>query len=122
MSALYVMHKVNRLPSSFTVMAGLLSPTAHVERDGAVKLKNTIETSEWDLARSQMSRLPPLEDKFDVEYFKAVGFLHENKIIVRAYPIEASGAFVDMVIAPAYERYYKLKRERMVSRMRVWRR
>jgi hypothetical protein len=120
MNALYVMHKVNRFPSSFTIMTGLLSPTAHVKKDGTIELKTTIELNEWTLARNQMSKLRTLKDRFDVEYFKAVGFLHENRAIVKTYPIEVVGTLVDMVIAPAYDRYYKLTRERIISRMRKW--
>jgi hypothetical protein len=117
-SALSVMDKTDRLPNSFTVMAGLLSPTVHVERDGTIKRKTVIEKDEWILARSQMSKLKQFRDKFEVEYFKAVGLLHENRIIVKTYPIEVSGTLVDMVIAPAYDRYYRLRRERIISRMR----
>jgi hypothetical protein len=119
-NALYVMRKTDRLPSSFTIMAGLLSPTALVRRDGTIEFKSTIETEEWALARGQMAKLPQLKNKFDAEYFKAVGFLHENKIIVRTYPVEVSGSLVDKVIAPAYKRCYELRRERMSSRMRKW--
>jgi len=122
MNALYVMHRTDRFPSSFKIMAGLLSPTALVRGDGALELKTTIEAEEWALARRQMAKLPLLKDKFEAEYFKAVGFLHENKIIVRTYPIEVSGSLVDKVIAPAYKRCYELRRERVASRMRRWQR
>jgi hypothetical protein len=119
-NALYVINKVNRLPSSFTIMTGLLSPTAYVKKDGTVELKTTIGLDEWNLAKKQISKIHTLKDKFDIEYFKAIGFLHENRIIVRTYPIEVLGTIVNMVIAPAYDRCYKLRRERMVSRMRKW--
>jgi hypothetical protein len=111
-SALYVMHTVNRLPSSFTIMAGLLSPTAKVREDGTVESKTTIGLDEWVSARDHMAKLRPLRDRFDVEYFKAVGFLHENRVIVGTYPIEVVGSFVEKVIKPAYKRYYTLKRLR----------
>jgi len=121
-SSLYVMHKGGRLPSSFTLMTGLISPIAYVKKDGTVERKNTIEPDEWNKARAHMAKLKPLRDKFDIEYFKALGVLHENKIIVRSYPIEVSGGMIDLVVAPAYYRYYTLLRERKLSRMRPWRR
>jgi len=120
-SSLYVMHKGGRLPSSFTLMMGLISPTAYVKKGGAIERKNTIEPDEWNKARIQMSGLRPLRDKFDVEYFKAIGVLYENKIIVKSYPIEVSGDMIDFVVAPAYHRYYTLLRQRRISRARPWR-
>ncbi len=121
-SSLYVMFKGGRLPSSFTLMMGLISPTVWVKRGGVVERKNTVEPDEWSKARAQMSKLRPLRDKFDVEYFKAIGVLHENKIIVRSYPIEVSGDMIDLVIAPTYHRYYTLLRQRRITRARPWRR
>jgi hypothetical protein len=55
-----------------------------------------------------------------VEYFKAVGILHENRIITGTYPtaVEVAGTFVSNVIVPTYKRYYELIRMRWVSRMR----
>jgi len=119
-SSLYVMQKGGRLPSSYTVMMGLLSPLAEVRRDGGVVTKTTIDLNEWNTARKQMSGLRPLRDKFDVEYFKAVGILYENRIIVRSYPIEVSGTIVNLVIAPAYHRYYTMVRQRRVGRKKQW--
>lgn len=117
-SSLYVMHKVNRLPSSFTIMTGLLSPVAWIKREGIVERKTTIESTEWALARDHMSRLRPLRDRFEAEYFKAVGFLYENGIIIRTYPsVEIPGSLVDAVIVPAYRSYY-LSRVRPVPRVR----
>lgn len=118
-SSLYVMYKGGRLPSSFTVLSGLVSPSAAVNRRGEVRVKSTIDSNEWQEVRANMSNLRPLRDKFDVEYFKAVGVMHENKIVVRTYPIEISGVFVDRVVAPTYHRYYSLLRERR-KRMRPW--
>ena len=120
-SSLYVMFKGGRLPSSFTLMIGLISPTTYVRKDGTVERKNTIDPNEWSKARAQMSKLRPLKDKFDIEYFKAIGVLHENKIIVRSYPIEVSGDMIDLVIAPTYHRYYTLLKQRRISRVRPWR-
>jgi len=120
-SSIYVMCKGGRLPSSFTIMTGLVSPTAYVKRSGTVERKSTISPSEWSQARSSMSSLRPLKDKFDIEYFKAIGVLYENKIIVKSYPIEVSGTMIDLVIAPAYYRYYTLMRQRRISRARPWR-
>ncbi len=121
-SSLYVMQKGGRLPSSLTIMLGLISPTAYVKRGGAVERKNTIEVDEWNTARSNMAKIRNLKDKFDVEYFKAIGVLHENRIITKSYPIEVSGDMIDFVIAPAYHRYYTLLRQRRISRARPWRR
>lgn len=115
-SALYAMHKSGRLPSCFTIMLGLVSPTAYVKKDGIVERKSTISTDEWIYVRNQMATLKPLKNRFDVEYFKAVGVLYENKIIVRSYPLEVSGNFIDLAIAPAYYRYYTLMRQRRVKR------
>jgi len=111
-SSLYVMHKSDRLPTSFTIMMGLLSPTAWVRRDGKVDRKTTIERDEWEKARSNMSMLRRLRNKFDLEYFRTIGLLHENNIVVAIYPraIEIVGTFVDKVIVPVYERYYRLRR------------
>jgi len=120
-SSLYVMYKGGRLPSSYTVLSGLLSPTAHVTRKGDVEVKTTIDSNEWVQARVNMSSLKRLKDKFDIEYFKAIGVMHENRIIVRAYPMEVSGMLVDRVVAPAYERYYTLMRQRRIRRTRPWR-
>lgn len=120
-SALYAMYKSGRLPSSFTTMIGLVSPTAYVKKDGTVVKKSTISTDEWIYARNQMATLKPLKDKFEVEYLKAVGILYENKIIVRSYPLEVSGNFVELVIAPAYHRYYTLMRQRRIRRALPWR-
>ena len=120
-SSLYVMFKGGRLPSSFTLMMGLISPTTYVKRGGVIERKNTIEPDEWNKARVQMSKLRPLKDKFDVEYFKAIGVLYENRIIVRSYPIEVSGDMIDLVIAPTYYRYYTLLRKRRITRARPWR-
>ena len=121
-SSLYVMYKGGRLPSSFTLMTGLISPTAYVKKGGVVERKNTIEPDEWNKARMHMAKLRPFRDKFDVEYFKAIGVLYENKIIVRSYPIEVSGDMIDLVVAPAYHHYYTLLRQRRISRVRPWRR
>lgn len=120
-SSLYVMSKGGRLPSSFTVLSGLISPTARVNRKGEIERKTTIPHDEWVQARINMSSLRPLRDKFNVEYFKAVGVLHENKIIVKTYPMEITGSMVDLVVAPAYYRYYKMMRERRIRRARPWR-
>jgi hypothetical protein len=112
-SSLCVMQKINRLPNSFTIMAGLISPTAYVKRGGEIAYKTTIELSEWNLVKNQMSKLRQLREKFEIEYFKAIGFLHENNIIVRTYPsIEIPGSLVNMVIVPTYKKYY-------LSRVRV---
>lgn len=119
-SSLYVMYRGGRLPSSFTIMMGLVSPVARVKGDGTVERKNTIEPGEWSTARTNMAKLRPLRDKFDVEYFKAIGVLHENKVIVRSYPIEVSGDMIDLVVAPTYKRYYTLLRERKISKVRPW--
>ncbi|MCC6014366.1 MAG: hypothetical protein LM564_01515 [Desulfurococcaceae archaeon] len=118
LSSLYVMHRVGRLPSSFTIMAGLLSPVAWIRRDGKVERKTTIDRVDWTIARDNMSKLRPLRDRFEVEYFKAVGFLYENNIIIRTYPsIEIPGSLVDAVIVPAYREYYR-SRIRPVQRVR----
>jgi len=119
-SSLYVMQKSNRLPSSYTVMMGLLSPLAEVRKDSNVVTKTTIDLNEWTTTRKHMSSLRPLRNKFDVEYFKAVGILYENKIIVRSYPMEVSGTIVNLVIAPAYYRYYTMVRQRRAERKRPW--
>lgn len=115
-NSLYVMHKYGRLPKSFTIMTGLVCPTVHVKKGDVIKRKLTISSTEWNNVRSNMSLLTPLRDIFEVEYFKAVGFLYENRIIVRSYPLEISGTFVDLVISPAYRRYYTLTRERKLIR------
>ena len=120
-SSLYVMYKGGRLPRCFTLMIGLVSPTAYVEKDGSIKRKNTIDPDEWNEVKYSISKLKPFRDKFDIEYFKAIGILFENKIIVRSYPIEISGDMIDLVIAPAYHRYYTLLRQRKVARTRLWR-
>ncbi len=117
-SSIYVMHKTNRLPSSFTIMMGLISPIAHVEKDGTIVKKNTIEPDEWNKARTNMSKLKRFKDIFMIEYFKAVGVLYENKIILRTYPIEVSGDMRDLVVAEAYHRYYTLPRKRRIGRAR----
>ena len=117
-SSLYVMYKGGRLPSCFSIMMGLLSPIAYVKKDGTIVEKNTIDLNDWNTARMNMAMLKRLRDKFYVEYFKAIGILHENKIIVRAYPIEVSGNMIDFVIRPTYYRYYTLMRERRLSRVR----
>jgi hypothetical protein len=118
-SALYVMHETNRLPRSFTIMAGLLSPVAYVERGGTIKSKFTIELNEWAQARNQMRILRPLKEGFDVEYFKAVGFLHENRIVTSTYPaIEVAGTFVNYVMVPAYKMYYERRLVRRPTRTR----
>jgi len=119
-SSLYVMQKGGRLPRSYTVMMGLLSPLAEVRRGGSVVTKTTIDLNEWNTARKHMSGLRPLRDKFDVEYFKAIGVLYENKIITKSYPIEVSGTVINLVIAPTYHRYYTMIRERRIARMRPW--
>jgi hypothetical protein len=117
-SALFVMYEINRLPRSFTIMAGLLSPVAHVDR-GIVRSKSTIELNEWVQARNQMRKLRPLRDRFDVEYFKAIGFLYENRIITASYPvIEVAGSFVDYVVVPAYKVYYERRLTRRIMRAR----
>lgn len=115
--ALYVMHRANRLPTSFTIMMGLLSPTAWVEKDGTVNRKTTIDHNEWLAVKRNTASLKPLRDKFEVEYFKAVGFMHENRIIIGSYPsFEVVGSVVDLVIAPAYKRLYDLRRQRVSVR------
>jgi len=119
-SSLYVMQKTSRLPKSYTTMIGLLTPLAYVKRDGTVITKPTIEPTEWSEAKKLIASLRPLRDRFEVEYFKAIGVLYDNKIIVRTYPLEVSGTFANMVVAPAYRRYYMLKRERKLSRGRPW--
>ena len=119
-NSLYVMHRSGRLPSSFTIMMGLVSPVVYVKRGGTVERKNTIEPEEWNETRANIAKLKSLRDKFDVEYFKAIGVLYENKIIVRSYPIEISGNMIDLVIAPTYKRYYTLLRERKISKVRAW--
>jgi len=119
-SSLYVMQKSNRLPTSYTVMMGLLSPLAEVRKDSNVVTKTTIDLNEWTTTRKHMSNLRPLRNKFDVEYFKAVGILYENKITVKSYPIEVSGTMVNLVIAPAYYRYYTMIRQRRAERKRPW--
>jgi len=121
-NSLYVMNKGGRLPSSFTISSGLISPTAYVNKKGIVERKTTISLDEWSTARAHMSGLRVLKDKFDVEYFKAIGMLYVNRVIVKSYPMEISGTIVDLVIAPAYYRYYTLMRERRAKRMRPWRR
>jgi hypothetical protein len=118
-NALYVIYRAGRLPSSFTIMMGLLSPTTWVERDGTVNRKTTISRDEWLTAKKYMASLKPLRDKFEVEYFKAVGFMHENRIVIGSYPaFEIVGSIVDLVIAPAYKRLYDLRRQRAVTRAR----
>lgn len=117
-SSLYVMQRGGRLPSSFTIMIGLVSPVAWVKRDGTVEWKSTIEPDEWSKARSNMSRIRVLKDKFDVEYFKALGIMHENKVITRTYPREVSGDMISYVVRPTYYRYYTLVRQRRLSRRR----
>jgi hypothetical protein len=118
-SALYVMYRANRLPSSFTLMMGLLSPTAWVEKDGTINRKTTISYDEWLDARRNMAMLKPLREKFEVEYFKAIGFMYENRIIIGSYPsFEVVGSIVDLVIAPAYKRLYDLRRQRAAARAR----
>lgn len=118
-SALYVMHRASRMPSSFTIMMGLLSPTAWVERDGTVNRKTTISYDEWLAVKRSMASLKPLRDRFEVEYFKAVGFMHENRIVIGSYPsLEVVGSIVDLVIAPAYKRLYDLRRQRVAARAR----
>ncbi len=116
-SSIYVMYRGERLPSSFTVMMGLISPIVHIEKDGTIIKKNTVEPDEWNKTRINMSKLRHFKDKFDVEYFKAIGVLYENKIIVRSYPIEVSGDMRDLVVAPAYHRYYTLLKQRRISRV-----
>lgn len=117
-SSLYAMQKSNRLPSAFTVMMGLVSPVAWVEKDGTIGRKNTIEPEEWDKARSNMSRIKKVKERFGVEYFKAIGIMYENKVITKVYPIEVSGDMIDYVIIPTYYRYYTLMRQRRLSRRR----
>jgi hypothetical protein len=118
-SALYVMYKASRLPTSFTIMMGLLSPTAWVEKDGSVNRKTTINHDEWLTVKRSMASLKPLRDKFEVEYFKAIGFMHENRIIIGSYPsFEVVGSVVDLVVAPAYKRLYDLRRQRVTARAR----
>jgi len=119
-SSLYAMHRSGRLPSSFTIMIGLVSPVACVKRNGTVERKNTIELEEWSEVRANIAKLKPLRDKFDVEYFKAIGVLYENKIIVRSYPIEVSGNMIDLVIAPTYRHYHTLLRGKKISKVRSW--
>lgn len=110
--SLYVMCKSGRLPSSLTIMLGLTSPIAYVKKDGTIERKSTISTDEWIYVRNQIASLKQLRDKFDVEYFKAIGVLYENRIIVNSYPLELSSTFIDCVIKPAYHRYYTLIRQR----------
>ena len=118
-SALYVMYRDNRLPTCFKIMLGLLSPTAWVEKDGTINRKTTISYDEWLTAKRSMASLKPLRDKFEVEYFKAVGFMHENRIIIGSYPsFEVVGSVVDLVVAPAYKRLYDLRRQRVAARAR----
>jgi len=115
-SSLYVMQKEGRLPRSYTVMTGLLAPLCRVLNNGKIDKKSTITAEEWEEARQRMSKIKLLKNIFDVEYFHAIGVLYGNKIITRSYPLEVSGTFVEHVIAPAYERYYTLTRERIISR------
>jgi len=119
-SSLYVMYRSGRLPRSFTIMMGLVSPVIRVKRDGTVERKNTIEQEEWNEARENIAKLKPFRDKFYIEFFKAIGVLYENKIIVRPFPVEVSGNMIDLVIAPTYERYYTLLRKREISEVRAW--
>jgi len=118
-SALYIMYKANRLPTSFTIMMGLLSPTAWVEKNGKVNRKTTISYNEWLTVKRNMASLKPLKYKFEVEYFKAIGFMHENRIIIGSYPsFEVIGSVVDLVVAPAFKRLYDLRRQRATIRAR----
>jgi len=117
-SSLYAMQKGGRLPKPYTVATGLLSPLARIE-NGEVVAKYAIELEEWDKARDVMSQLRPLRDRFDIDYFIAVGILYENGIITKAYTLEVSGPFVELVIKPVYQRYYTLKRERRLSGRRA---
>lgn len=111
-SSLYVMYKGGRLPKCYSILTGLVSPIVKVDKNGKVSKKNTIETNEWMESINNMSKIRKLRDRFPAEYFKARGFMEENNIIVRKYPIEISGHFIENVIVPAYKRYYNLLLER----------
>lgn len=111
-SSVYIMYRGNRLPKCYTLLTGLVSPVGRVEANGEVLVKHTIANDEWSEAKSNMSRLKPLKDSFEVEYFKALGVMFENRIVVNVGPIEISGLFIENAIKPAYERYYTLLRKR----------
>lgn len=115
-SSLYVMHKGNRLPKCYTVLAGLTSPVVKINRGENITVKSTIEAGEWREARNRMSRIKVLRAGFDVEYFKAIGLMIENEVITRTYPMEISGYFIDNVVKPAYQQYYNLLRRRPLGR------
>ena len=119
-NSLYVMYRSGRSPTSFKIMMGLVSPVVYVKKDGTVERKSTIEPDEWNETRTNIAKFKSLRGIFDVEYFKAIGVLYENRIIVRSYPIEVSGNIIDLVIVPTYKRYYTLQRERKISKVRAW--
>ncbi|MEM1749886.1 MAG: hypothetical protein QW088_03040 [Desulfurococcaceae archaeon] len=108
-SSIYVMHRNNKLPKCYIVATGLVSPVGEVDANGRVKTKSTIDRSEWDEARYNMALIKKLRTGFESEhYLKALGFMIENGIIVRTYPIEILGSFIERVIKPAYEQYYRI--------------
>ncbi|MEM0285262.1 MAG: hypothetical protein QXU85_06495 [Sulfolobales archaeon] len=109
-SSIYVMHQNNKLPKCYIVATGLVSPVGEVDASGRVKTKSTIDKSEWDEARYNMIQIKALRTSFESEhYLKALGFMIENGIIVRTYPIEILGSFIERVVKPAYEQYYRIK-------------
>lgn len=114
-SSLYVMVRSNKLPRCYTVLAGLVSPVVKID-NGTSLAKSTIEVDEWNEATKRMSQIKMLKNIFVMEYFKALGFMFGNNIVVRTYPIEVSGFFIENVIKPAYQRYYILLRRRSRGR------
>ncbi len=109
-SSIYVMYQNNKLPKCYIVATGLVSPVGEVDVSGRVKTKSTIDKSEWDEARYNMMQIKTLRTGFESEhYLKALGFMIENGIIVRTYPIEILGSFIERVIKPAYEQYYRIR-------------
>lgn len=115
-SALYVMHKGNRLPRCYSVLTGLVSPVVRITASGDAVTKSTIDLDEWSEAKKRISRIKTLRDSFQIEYFKAIGLMVENKILVRTYPMEISGYFIENIIKPAYQHYYNLVRMRRRGR------
>ncbi|MEM4913145.1 MAG: hypothetical protein QW579_02965 [Desulfurococcaceae archaeon] len=109
-SSIYVMYQNNKLPKCYVVATGLVSPVGKVDANGKVETKSTIDRSEWEEAKYNMSQIKKLRTSFESEhYLKALGFMIENGIIVRTYPIEILGSFIERVIKPAYEQYYRVK-------------
>ncbi|MEM2197010.1 MAG: hypothetical protein QW290_08015 [Sulfolobales archaeon] len=109
-SSLTVMYEGRRLPKPYTIAMGLSSPTGAVDANGKVSIKSTIETRELREAIDNMTRIRQLRNSFEsAHYFEALGFMLGNRIIVNMTPtgIEVRGSFVENVIKPAYELYYK---------------